>query len=403
MHALNNIVSTNRDNGRPRIDVNKEDIESLRVLNYSWTKIARILKISRQTLYRRLEEFGIAGRDRDPCRTLSAQDLDEIVVEIKRDHPNDGEVLMQGHLVALGIRIPRSQLRQSIHRVDYENTQLRRSRAIKRRQYTVECPNSIWHIDGHHKLIRWRFVVHGAIDGFSRTIPYIHCATNNRACSVLSVFQGGVSRFGLPDRVRSDHGGENIDVWRYMIQSHNNNLQCVVTGSSTHNERIERLWRDVHRCVGHFSDTFRALESEDVLDTLNEVDIFSLHFVFLPRINKCLYEFQESWNNHRLSSEGNMTPYQLFAEGVNCAAELSYPTTSVLSISDTPQVTLQADIHEAVQVPQVSFAPCQVLCNQLQSSVDPLQLCSDHGKQLYTKAIAVVGDHLVHGCDQCLN
>ena len=55
-----------------------------------------------------------------------------------------------------------------------------------------------------------------------------------------------ISRFGLPDRVRSDHGGENIDVWRCMLDSHNVDPMCIVTCSSTHNERIERLWRDVH-------------------------------------------------------------------------------------------------------------------------------------------------------------
>lgn len=73
---------------------------------------------------------------------------------------------------------------------------------------------------------------------------------------LLDAFQVGVSTFGLPDRVRSDHGGENIDVWRYMLDTHSGDPQCVLTGSSTHNERIERLWRDVHRCLIHFADTF---------------------------------------------------------------------------------------------------------------------------------------------------
>ena len=27
-------------------------------------------------------------------------------------------------------------------------------------------PNSLWHIDGYHKLIRWRIVIHGVIDGY---------------------------------------------------------------------------------------------------------------------------------------------------------------------------------------------------------------------------------------------
>ena len=36
----------------------------------------------------------------------------------------------------------------------------------------------------------------------------------------------------------------------------------------------------------------------------------------LPVINKELTQFQEAWNQHRLSSEGNSTPYQLWLDSV---------------------------------------------------------------------------------------
>ena len=101
----------------------------------------------------------------------------------------------------------------------------------------------------------------------------------------MASFEEGVRRCGLPKKVRSDHGGENVDVWRYMISRHGNH-QCVIVGSSTHNERIERLWRDVHRSIlVIYGDMFRELERDGKLDPLNEVDIFCLHAVFLPRIN----------------------------------------------------------------------------------------------------------------------
>lgn len=38
--------------------------------------------------------------------------------------------MVQGHLVALGIQITRSDLRASIHRVDHENTQLRGTHVV---------------------------------------------------------------------------------------------------------------------------------------------------------------------------------------------------------------------------------------------------------------------------------
>ena len=129
-------------------------------------------------MYRRLEEAGISPNDYTP---MSDQELDSKIRSIKHDHPNDGEVLVQGHLVRMGIRVTRSALRSSIHRVDHGGTVERQKRVVGRRVYSVAHPNAVWHIDGHHKLIRWRFVIHAAIDGFSRSITYVKCADNNRA------------------------------------------------------------------------------------------------------------------------------------------------------------------------------------------------------------------------------
>ena len=88
-------------------------------------------------------------------------------------------------------------------------------------------------------------VIHGAIDGYSRKIMYLKCANNNKASTVVSFFSSAVNLFGMPDKIRSDKGGENTDVWRYMLHYNNMDSLCIVTGSSTHNERIERLWCDV--------------------------------------------------------------------------------------------------------------------------------------------------------------
>ena len=74
--------------------------------------------------------------------------------------------------------------------------------------------NSLWHIDSNHKLISWRFVLHGCIDGFSRAIIYLECRTDNTAESVVELFIKGIGEFGLPSRVCGDRGVENVDVAR---------------------------------------------------------------------------------------------------------------------------------------------------------------------------------------------
>lgn len=197
--------------------------------------------------------------------------------------------------------------------MDYEKTLTCLSNVVKHRVYSVAAPDCIWHVDGNHKLIKCRFVVHAGVDGFSRAITYIQCSTNNQAVTAFRAFSDGVSTFEIPDKVRTDHGGENIEMWRYMVTCHGNGSDSVITGSSVHNERVERLWRDVHRCVlKKISEIFFDLESDGYLDPLNEVDLYCLHYVFLPRISRNLVEFKESWNHHKLSTEGNRTPFQLF-------------------------------------------------------------------------------------------
>ena len=202
---------------------------------------------------------------------------------------------------------------------------IRRSITIRCRVYHADGPNTVWHVDGHHKLIRWGLVTHGGIDGgidgYSRTVVFLRCSDNNRAETVLGAFRDAVERHGLPTKIRSDLGGENVDVWRYMVEQHCDS-SSIITGSSTHNQRIERLWRDVFRCVASiFYHIFYKLEDENVLyrmyyiDCLNEINLYCLRFVYLKRINKSLDCFVESWNNHPVASARNMTPNQLFIQG----------------------------------------------------------------------------------------
>ena len=176
--------------------------------------------------------------------------------------------------------------------------------------------NNYRHIDGNHKLIRWRFVFHGGIDGFSRTIVYLACSDNNRADTVLSLFVEASQQFHLPRRVRCDHGTENVAVARHMLRHYGTLENPVITGLSVHNQRIERLWKDVNLyIVQYFKNLFHYFESIQLLDPVNEVHLLALHCVYKPRINRAVKSFVQQWNHHPISTEGNRSPYQMWTEG----------------------------------------------------------------------------------------
>ena len=102
----------------------------------------------------------------------------------------------------------------------------------------VACINSYDHI------YRWRIVIHGGVDGYSRLIV-LRCGTNNRASTVLDVFQSATRRLVIPSRVQVDRGGENTRVADYMVIQRRAGRGSFISGRSVHNQRIERQWRDV--------------------------------------------------------------------------------------------------------------------------------------------------------------
>ncbi|XP_049333345.1 uncharacterized protein LOC111188803 [Astyanax mexicanus] len=299
--------------GRSVCQITQQQLQMLLSFNFSGKQIANILGVSRSTVKRRLRQYNLSFRGR--YTTLSDEALDSSVLEIVSANDEIGPEAVRAQLAGEGILVQRLRVRKSVIRTNPEGAALRTmSHRLHRRTYKVAGPNSLWHVDGNHKLIRWRIVIHGGVDGYSRLVVFLQASNNNRSDTVMDLFIGAVSQYGVPSRVRCDHGGENNGMCLFMDIFQGSSRGSALRGRSTHNQRIERLWSDVWRGVTNvYYSLFAWLENEGKLDSSNEMHMWALHFVYLPRINRDLRLFINQWNHHKLRT-AHMSPHQIFVQ-----------------------------------------------------------------------------------------
>ncbi|KAG9052057.1 hypothetical protein FS842_010572 [Serendipita sp. 407] len=327
--------------GRPRIEFNRDFLRTA----YEFGTTARLsrsnIPASERTIRRRLVEYGIRqpglpiaqpivnelgeqtlvyrGRQPRP-RELTEEELDRYTDEALTIFPNLGLSMLWAYIKAQGFSPPRDDVAASFRRVNGPPARFGRP-AIQRRTYKVPGPNSLWHHDGHHKLIRWKIVTHAFIDGYSRLVVGIHAVNNNRSETVLRLFLAAVEQWGRPSRVRGDYGVENKGVAENQERERGLGRGSYIFGRSVHNIRIERLWVDIMKgYIGKWSDFFRDLEQHHGLDIDNDHHIWLLHYLYLEAINNDAKLWAITWNFHHMrlpeGQEGGQKPIEQYLMGM---------------------------------------------------------------------------------------
>ena len=61
---------------------------------------------------------------------------------------------------------------------------------------------------------------------------------------------------------------------------------------------------------------FMQWNHRGILNVEDPIQLFALHTIFIPKVNNSLREFSEAFNNHTVSTEGNLTLYQIWMNGM---------------------------------------------------------------------------------------
>ncbi|KAF8185877.1 hypothetical protein K438DRAFT_1836458 [Mycena galopus ATCC 62051] len=196
-----------------------------------------------------------------PMSDISDDDLDMLLLRLRTHYQQAGLSMLNGMLHQLGHRIAIERIRQSLLHID-PVWQIFECICIRRRDYCILGPNSLWHHDGQHGLICW-----------------------------------GIECFKY-------HGAENLYVATWMENHCGTHRGSYIWGRSIHNVCIERLWIDVTAQV----------KVQYGLDINNVAHIWLLHLLFLGTINTQLTFFAESWNQHRIQiwNGANRCPTDMF-------------------------------------------------------------------------------------------
>ena len=106
--------------------------------------------------------------------------------------------------------VSRPIIHETLKVIDAEGLEMRRARKLKRRIFHSPGRDQVWSLDGHDKLKRWGFPIHGCCDVYSRFAIWLRVGfSNNDPRYILSyyldaleagVVRGSVNRTSLEFR-----------------------------------------------------------------------------------------------------------------------------------------------------------------------------------------------------------
>ncbi|KAA0701571.1 hypothetical protein E1301_Tti022886 [Triplophysa tibetana] len=127
--------------------------------------------------------------------------------------------------------------------------------------------------------------------------------------------------------------------------------------------------------ICNYYSAFRHLEELSLLDPDQDLHLICLHYIMLPRLNHHLQMFTRTWDNHSLSTEGNMSPSQLWLAGHVMNSQLFLHTEyhRTLGIDWDAPVAVPDPVQEVI-LPEPPLALQDIINSHLSLTIDPLMV-----------------------------
>ena len=135
-------------------------------------------------------------------------------------------------------------------------------------------------------------------------------------------------------------------------------------------------------CLLHLSQAFYSMEATEILDPVCKVDLFVLHCVFLPQINKALTEFSRAWNLHFVRTARKWSPHQILLNSMIQEEDISDTVCSDNYRID-PEAPIAKEDADTVVIPKTLSPLSEDDLQDFLSTVDTEMPFDDLGVQHY--------------------